>query len=93
MKANCGRGLLIVMVVTAGGCQVAQPDLDRHLLDAAVPDAGDGHALPQLEDGRERDHEVRKICALLDQGVSPRSIGLEFGVDAKSVRNIDQGKT
>jgi hypothetical protein len=37
--------------------------------------------------------QVRKICALLDQGVSPRMIGFKFGVDAKSIRNIDQGKT
>jgi hypothetical protein len=39
------------------------------------------------------EEQVRKICALLDQGVSPRVIGFSFGVDAKSIRNIDQGKT
>lgn len=37
--------------------------------------------------------QVKKICAVLDLGVPPRMIGFSFGVDAKSIRNIDEGKT
>jgi hypothetical protein len=36
------------------------------------------------------EEQVKKICVLLDQGVSPRVIGISFGVDAKAIRNIDQ---
>jgi hypothetical protein len=65
--------------------------IDRAVLPPASPLRGaSGINNPRAQLSEE---QVRKICALLDQGVSPRIIGFEFGVDAKSIRNIDQGKT
>jgi len=65
--------------------------LDRAVLPPASPLRGaSGIDNPRAQLNEE---QVRKICTLLDQGVSPRIIGFEFGVDAKSIRNIDQGKT
>lgn len=65
--------------------------IDRAVLPPASPPRGTpGGNNPRA---RLNEEQVRKICALLDQGASPRIIALEFGVDAKSIRNIDQGKT
>lgn len=65
--------------------------LDRAALPPASPLRGtSGANNPRAQLNEE---QVRKICTLLDQGVSPRIIAFDFGVDAKSIRNIDQGKT
>lgn len=65
--------------------------IDRAVLPSASPLRGaSGVHNPRAQLNEE---QVRKICVLLDQGVSPRVIGFSFGVDAKSIRNIDQGKT
>lgn len=64
---------------------------DRAILPPALPLRGtSGANNPQAQ---LNEAQVREICALLDQGANPRMIALEFGVDAKSIRNIDQGKT
>lgn len=65
--------------------------IDRAALRPASPVRG----ASGVNNPRAQLHEeqVRKICTLLDRGVSPSIIGFEFGVDAKSIRNIDQGKT
>lgn len=74
-------------------------DADAELLEridrAALPSVSRPRGSPGSNNPRAQlnEDQVRKICALLDQGVSPRIIGFEFGVDAKSIRNIDQGKT
>jgi len=66
-------------------------EIDRAVLPPASPLRGtSGVNNPRAQLDEEK---VRRICALLDQGVSPRIIAHEFGVDAKSIRNIDQGKT
>jgi hypothetical protein len=65
--------------------------IDRAVLPPASPLRGtSGVNNPRAQLNEE---QVRKICALLDRRVSPRIIAFEFGVDAKSIRNIDQGKT
>ncbi|WP_437723710.1 HNH endonuclease [Sorangium sp. So ce861] len=65
--------------------------LDRATLPSASPPRGaSGVNNPRAQLNEE---QVRRICTLLDQGVSPRTIALDFGVDAKSIRNIDQAKT
>lgn len=65
--------------------------IDRAVLPPASPLRGaSGVNNPRAQLNED---QVREICALLDQGVSPRIIGFAFGVDAKSIRNIDQGKT
>jgi len=65
-------------------------DVARRLRDAGLGEVKGGTLYPVL--GR-LEEQVREICRQLDQGVSPRIIGFSFGVDAKSIRNIDQGKT
>ncbi|MDC0740892.1 HNH endonuclease [Polyangium mundeleinium] len=61
----------------------------------ALPAASSSRGRPGINNPRARltEEQVKEICALLDQGVSPRIIGFSFGVDAKSIRNIDEGKT
>ena len=65
--------------------------IDRAVLPPAPPlRSTSGVSNPRAQLNEE---QVREICRMLDQGVSPRIIGFSFGVDAKSIRNIDQGKT
>jgi hypothetical protein len=61
----------------------------------ALPAVSHARGRPGINNPRARltEEQVKKICALLDQGVPPRMIGFSFGVDAKSIRNIDDGKT
>ncbi|MDC3956245.1 HNH endonuclease [Polyangium jinanense] len=74
-------------------------DADAVLLEEierqALPAASSSRGRPGINNPRARltEEQVKEICALLDQGVSPRMIGFSFGVDAKSIRNIDEGKT
>ena len=62
---------------------------------AALPPASPPRGTPGVENPRAQlsEEQVQEICARLDQGVSPRLIALDFRVDAKSIRNIDLGKT
>ncbi|MDI3290715.1 hypothetical protein [Polyangium sp. 15x6] len=61
----------------------------------ALPAASSSRGRPGINNPRARltEEQVKPIRVFPDQGVPPRMIGSSFGVDAKSIRNIDEGKT
>jgi len=61
----------------------------------ALPAVSSSRGRPGINNPRARltEEQVKRICTQLDQGVPPRIIGYSFGVDAKSIRNTDEGKT
>lgn len=96
---TCGKKTCLNPRHLYEGSKPNQRNADAELLEridrAALPPVSRPRGTHGINNPQARltDEQVRKICALLDQGVSPRVIGFEFGVDAKSIRNIDQGKT
>jgi hypothetical protein len=96
---TCGKKTCVNPKHLYEGSKPKPHDADAELLEridrAALPSVSQPRGSPGSNNPRARlaDDQVRKICALLDLGVSPTVIGFEFGVDAKSIRNIDQGRT
>lgn len=96
---TCGKKTCVNPRHLYEGTKPRPRDADAELLErldrVALPQVSRSRGSPGSNNPRARltDEQVRKICTQLDQGVSPRVIGVDFGVDAKSIRNIDQGKT
>lgn len=96
---TCGRKTCVNPRHLYEGAKPGPRNADAVLLEeidrAALPWISRSKGTPGVSNPRARlnEEQVRQICAQLDQGVSPRVIGLSFGVDAKTIRNIDQGKT
>ncbi|WP_437994735.1 HNH endonuclease signature motif containing protein [Sorangium sp. So ce185] len=96
---SCGKKSCVNPQHLYEGTKPKRPDADasrlekieREALPPAPPQRGaSGVSNPRAQLNEE---QVRSICASLDKGVSPRVIAFSFGVDPKSIRNIDQGKT
>ncbi len=96
---SCGKKTCVNPRHLYEGTKPKPHDADASLLEqidrAVLPPASPLRGASGVNNPRAQltEEQVREICAHLDRGVSPRIIGFSFGVDAKSIRNIDQGKT